>query len=51
MIARHILLVVGLIFLLFATLRISKERRVGPAARAWLVVGVIFLVVSLTLSR
>jgi uncharacterized membrane protein YidH (DUF202 family) len=52
MIARHILLIVGLAFLLFGVWRLYRERwHIGPAARTWLLVGVIFVVVSTYLSR
>jgi drug/metabolite transporter superfamily protein YnfA len=51
MIARHILLIVGSVFLLFALQRTLQDRRIGPAARTWFLVGGIFVVVSLTLLR
>ena len=46
MTARNILLIVGAVFLWFAMQRIFEDRRVGPAACTWLLVGVIILVVS-----
>jgi len=50
--ARYLLLSVGIGFLMLALVRLYRERwRVGPAARTWLLVGVIFILVSTYLAR
>lgn len=48
--AQFILLIVGSVFLLTAAVRAGRERRAGPATRTWLIVGGIFIAVSLYLS-
>jgi hypothetical protein len=51
-IARYILLIVGFAFLTLALLRLRRERWcVDPAARTWLLIGVIFVLVSSYLGR
>jgi hypothetical protein len=47
--AQPILLIVGTVFLLFAAMRAVRDRRLGPAPRTWLIVGGIFIAVSLYL--
>jgi uncharacterized membrane protein YidH (DUF202 family) len=51
-IARYILLIVGIGFLTLGFWRLYRERwHVGSAARTWLLVGVIFVIVSTYLAR
>jgi hypothetical protein len=48
MAAKYILAIVGVVFLLIAAVRLAKDRgRIGPAAKTWLIIGVIFVAVSL----
>ena len=48
MAAKYILAILGVVFLLAATVRLAKDQwRMGPAAKTWLIVGVIFVAVSL----
>jgi hypothetical protein len=51
MTAQRILAVMAVIFLLMAGLRAWRDGRLGPAARTWLLVGLIFAAVSLWLWR
>jgi len=45
--ARYILLGVGAFFLIAAVLRMGRQGwRISPAARTWLLVGVIFIAVA-----
>lgn len=49
MAAKYILAVLGGLFLIAAAWRVSGGRTAAPQARAWLLVGAIFLGVSVTL--
>lgn len=44
--AQYILGCLAVVFLVLGSLRSVREGTVGPAARAWLMIGVIFGVVS-----
>jgi hypothetical protein len=47
MLAKYILAVLGLVFLALCVGRVARnQRRLDPASRTWLIVGVIFLVVA-----
>jgi hypothetical protein len=47
MAARYILGCLSVVFLVAAAVRVARERAVGPAARTWLIIGMIFGAVSL----
>ena len=47
--AQYILGSLAVVFLVLGVLRSAREGKVGPAARAWLMIGVIFSVVSVWL--
>jgi hypothetical protein len=50
--AARILLFVGIAFLVVALLRTHRDGwRVGPAPRTWLLVGTIFVAISVFLAR
>jgi hypothetical protein len=49
MAARYVLGTLAILFLVLGGIRIARERRVGPAARTWLLIGLIFGAVSLWL--
>jgi hypothetical protein len=49
MAAQTILGSLALVFLLFGGLRSLRDGRIGPAARTWLMIGVIFGIVSVFL--
>jgi hypothetical protein len=42
MAARYVLGSLSVVFLALGTLRWVRDRRVGPAARTWLLIGLIF---------
>jgi hypothetical protein len=46
MAAQYILGCLAVVFLVLGSLRSAREGKVGPAARAWLMIGVMFAVVS-----
>ncbi len=46
MAAQYILGCLAVVFLVFGGLRSAREGKVGPAARTWFMIGVIFGVVS-----
>jgi hypothetical protein len=46
MAAQYIFGCLAVVFLVLASLRSAREGKVGPAARTWLMIGVIFGVVS-----
>jgi hypothetical protein len=46
MAAHYVLGCLAVVFLALAGLRSARDRKVGPAARTWLLIGVIFAVVS-----
>lgn len=47
MAAKYILGALGAVFLLAAGIRLARDHgKVGPAARTWLIIGVIFAAVS-----
>jgi hypothetical protein len=45
--ARYVLGCLSVVFLAASIVRTARDRRVGPAARTWLIIGVIFAAVSL----
>jgi hypothetical protein len=47
MAAQSILGCLSVLFLVLATVRALRERRIGPATRTWLIIGMIFGAVSL----
>lgn len=47
MAARYILGTLSIVFLILGFARAARERRIGPAARTWLIIGLIFGAVSL----
>ena len=48
--AKYILVLLGALFLVFAAIRVAREHgHIGPASRTWLIVGCVFLLVSLWL--
>jgi hypothetical protein len=49
MAARYILGILAIVFLLLGLVRAAREGRIGPAARTWLVIGLMFGAVSLWL--
>lgn len=45
---RYIFAVLGCVFLIAAVIRLAKQQwKIGPASKTWLIVGVIFVLVSL----
>lgn len=47
MTAKYILAILGVVFLLAAGVRLAKDSgKLGPAAKTWLIIGVIFSAVS-----
>jgi hypothetical protein len=46
MVAQHILGSLAVVFLVLGGWRSARDGKVGPAARTWLLIGVIFGVVS-----
>jgi hypothetical protein len=44
--ARYIFSCLAVVFLVLAAIRSLREGRIGPAARTWLTIGVIFGLVS-----
>jgi hypothetical protein len=47
MTAKYILGVLGVVFLIVAGIRLAKDGwKIGPASKTWLLIGVIFTVVS-----
>jgi len=50
MAARYILGTLAIVFLILGLARAAREGRLGPAARTWLVIGLMFGAVSLWLA-
>ena len=48
--ARFILMALGTVFLALAGWRVWRQRALGPQARAWLIVGLVFWGVGLWLG-
>jgi hypothetical protein len=46
MAAHYILGCLAVVFLVLGSLRSAREGKIGPAARTWLIIGVIFAAVS-----
>jgi hypothetical protein len=46
MAAHYVLGCLAVVFLVLGGLRSFRDRKVGPAARTWLLIGVIFAIVS-----
>lgn len=46
MAARYILGLLAIVFLTLGSVRSIRDRQIGPAARTWLLIGLIFGIVS-----